>query len=331
MKKILILIGIASTISLAKGSAMPAGSVSCGDGRYRFDPYIPVVVPQLPAYFISPENFQLSVSANADEPTTATHYVQKTAAASQQLSLPEFCEEWRKNTGSNVDALPAMLHRIMPDALFTSFEGSIKLVTLPKTPIQPSHPLYQTLVNGVPPITNLVENTNDFSILAFTAEIARNPQIISNYEKHILPQLKNFVKRRLQDEMTKDKQIQIYDVLSNFFSCTGNLNEAIYMLMGKFNIYSIRHQNVAGFNELEPSIELMSRAEKLKKGNNQRMFGTVLLMMVRAVYYMTREERKIYKPRLDQYFELCRSYIVLNLLQDDHIRRLKALDYFDQL
>lgn len=321
----MILTGVALTVCFTEGSTLPNSiTVPCGEGRYRHNPYCPVLYLQL-----SPEHLVLSAGANADEPTTTIHRVRPADGISPQAKLPTTRGNLGSSIGDDGAATLSLLHTIMPQAALTLFQGGVRLVAPTQTPISLSHPLYQTLVNGAPPRSNLVETIEDCSVFTFTAEMAKHPQVLENYATHIAPQLKKFVGMRFQNECVHNKQIQIYEILSDFFFRTENLKEAVYMLIGKANIYSIRSQNIQAFNALEPSIESIDTMEESQ--NNKSMLGTVFLMMVRAVYYMRNEERVIYKPILDRHYSLCRQHINVGMLEPNHILRLKALSYFDQL
>ena len=322
-----ILTGIALTVCFTEGSAaFKSIAVPCGEGKYRHNPYCPVLGPRL-----SPEILKLSINTSADEPTTTIHSARPADWDPQQLKLSSSLGNLGSSIGDDsACALVRLLQTVMPDATITSFQGGTRHVVPIQTPISPSHLLYQTLVNGVRPIKKLVDTIDDCSVFTFTAEMANHPQVLKNYATYILPQLKSFVGMRLQTKETQDKQIQIYEILSNFFRCTRKMDEAVYMLMGKTNIYSIQSQNIEAFEALLPLIDLINRMEENDQSSHS-MLGTVFLMMVRAAYYMNPDERAIYKPMLDGYISLCNQHIMLRILQPDHIKRLKALGYFERL
>ena len=279
---------ILSTVCCTDGNTIPAGAVSAGNEKYRYDPYI-------------------SEAARAIMTTTTIY------------------EEEPLYEETPPSAADTMQHG-------SRLEHGVESTLPINTSVDRLHPLYHILVNGAFPINDLVYACRDCSMFRVTDNMLQNPKTIENYQIHILPKLLDFVSNRTASTFIHDKQLVIYTILSDFFFAMDRMREAVFMLIGKANIYGLRHQNEEAFRLLNGLAIKITES----RSRNKRALGSVFIRMVQAVYHICDGKKSIYmsskyKPILDAHYALCSPYIDLSCVYQTQIAYLNELGYYAQL
>ncbi len=286
MKKFLILSGIASIVCATE--VVPAGAVKCKGDRYRFEPYAPKVI---------------------EEKAYATVTPMSPTALSGAGAIP--------------DGPPTTMHVAMPapgETLFNRLQEAPDAVQMPPVSAEflGNHPLFLTLVQGIDPGRILINEIEDLSVFRLTSEMAKVPNVLYNYTTYILPKLQYFVTQHILNTLIQNKQIQIYQVLADFYILADNKVNAIFMMTRIANIYGLQQKNVEAFQQLVNVMEYIQNNTSAEDEQVQYKLGQIFLKMTKHYYYMDQETQAQYKTRFAEYKDLYAQYSVNRKFRSRH-------------